>query len=148
MAEVELPPVMENFVVGDIEPQKDMDLLVGIGEVTLDEKDKFQVFVFQNQKGQKAAKLDNKFDLSYLDKVKEARGKEISEDAEGLIAAMQKLADTKPKIEAKVIEKWDEIAKDLDFKPGGKPKLEGELAEKWDEKEKAMAARDAELNRS
>ena len=143
---VELPEVMETFEVGDIAPQKDMDMLVGIGEVTLDGKDTFQCFVFQGESGNKAARMDNKYSLAYLDKVKEARGKEISEDAEGLAAAIEKLAEVTPKIEEKILLKWEEIAKDLDFEPGGAPKLEGELAEKWAEKEKAMAERKKKLD--
>lgn len=144
---VEIPEVMESFEVGDITPMKDYDMLIGIGEVILDGEHKYQVFVMQGQSGQQAARLDNKFDLAYLEKVKEARGKEFSEDAEGVMAAMKKLADVKPGIEEKVMAKWEEIAKDLDFEPGGAPKLEGELAEKWKEKDKAMAERDAAMGK-
>lgn len=135
---VDIPEVYESFEVGEIKPQKDMDMLVGIGEVILDGQQAYQCFVFQKER-KSAARMDNKFDLAYLDKVKAHRGKEITDDPEGVIAAMQKLADAKPKIEEKILEKWAEIAKDLDFEVGKPPKLEGEMAEKWKEKEAAEA---------
>ena len=134
---VELPPVYETVEVGDIKPQKDMERLVGIGEVTLETGKVYTVYVFQGDGGKQAAKLDNKFDLDYLDKVKEARGKEVHEDAEALAAAMTKLHEAKPKIDEKVLEKWKEIAVNLDFEVGKPPKLEGEMAEVWAKKDKA-----------
>lgn len=143
---VEIPDVYETFEVGDIKPQKDMDMLVGIGDVVLNGTETYQVFVFQGEKGKRAARMDNKFDLAYLDKVKEARGKDITDDPEGVIAAMQKLADAKPKIEEKVLERWADIAKDLDFEVGKPPKLEGELAEAWAKKDAAMADRKAAMD--
>lgn len=143
--DVKVPPVYESFEVGELKPQKDMDMLVGLGEVILDKKDAFQVFIFQNKEGKRGAALDNKFDLKYLDKVKEARGKEITEDAAGVSAAITELDKAKPPILDKVLEKWAEIAKDLDFEVGKPPKLEGELAEVWKDKEKAEAEYKKEL---
>ena len=145
---VEVPDVYETFEVGEIKPQKDMDLLVGIGDVILNGEETYQVFVFQNKEGKQASKMDNKFDLAYLDKVKEARGKEITDDPQGVIAAMQALADAKPIIEKRVLEKWAEIAKDLDFEVGQPPKLEGEMAEKWAEKEAAEAKMKEDMAKS
>lgn len=134
---VVVPKVYESFDVGEVKPMKDYDVLIGIADVILDGKDHYQCFICQGESGKQGAALDNKFDKTYLDKVAESRGKKLEEDAEGIVAGIEELNQVKPPIEDKVMEKWKEVAKNLDFKPGGTPKMEGELAEMWAKKPKA-----------